>query len=283
MGLVTGLHAYIPGNHSQWLAGPGHTPQGRAVGRGRAPNSGRPTASQEALPPWGAPVPPPKRAEPARKSTGSGLGDKTPRPQPPHQQPVGSGPLAARPKDGRSGLGERPTPDAPHRGKRPPPPRVPSFRPHSAQNQLARAGAVGLVTGHHTHTPRTHSQWVAGPGRTAKGRAVERGKAPSPGRPTPRQKAPQPGTLVPPRQHAKPACKSARCAVGEGSPRRYCPHPRPAGSGPRPNAPRGGSRAWESAQPREPRAQASTPPPGRACATRKARKASLQERAQWVR
>ena len=73
------------------------------------------------------------------------------------------------------------------------PPRAPSCRPHSAQSELARACAVGLVTGFHAHTPRTHSQWVAGPGRTPEGRAVGRGRAPNPGRPTPRQEASPPG------------------------------------------------------------------------------------------
>ena len=32
--------------------------------------------------------------------------------------------------------------------------------------QHAKARAVGLVTGPHARTPRTHSQWVVGPGRT---------------------------------------------------------------------------------------------------------------------
>ena len=34
------------------------------------------------------------------------------------------------------------------------------------QSQLARARAVGLVTGPHARTPITNSQWVVGPGRT---------------------------------------------------------------------------------------------------------------------
>ena len=41
-----------------------------------------------------------------------------------------------------------------------------SYRPYSAQSQLARARAVGLVTGPHARILRTHSQWVVGPGRT---------------------------------------------------------------------------------------------------------------------
>ena len=81
----------------------------------------------------------------------------------------------------------------------PPPPRAPLCRSHYAQSQLARARAVRFLTGPHAHTPRTHSQWVPGPGRTPQGRAVGRGKAPNPGRPRPRQEAPPtPGALVPP-------------------------------------------------------------------------------------
>ena len=57
---------------------------------------------------------------------------------------------------------ERATPDAPDPGKRRPH-RAPLCRLHSTQSHLARAGAVGLVTGLHARTPRTHSQWVAGP------------------------------------------------------------------------------------------------------------------------
>ena len=49
------------------------------------------------------------------------------------------------------------------------------------------------------------------------------GKAPEPGRPTPRQEAPPTGTLVPPPQHAKPAGKSARGGVGDGSSRPHAP------------------------------------------------------------
>ena len=62
-------------------------------------------------------------------------------------------------------MGERPTPDAPHPGRRRPP-RAPSCRPHSAQSQLAGARALGLLTGPRARTPRTRSQWVVGPGRT---------------------------------------------------------------------------------------------------------------------
>ena len=62
-------------------------------------------------------------------------------------------------------MGERPSPDAPHPGKRRPH-RAPSCHPDSAQSKLARARAVGLVTGPRARTRRTHSQWVVGPACT---------------------------------------------------------------------------------------------------------------------
>ena len=69
----------------------------------------------------------------------------------------------------------------------PPPPQVPSCRPRNGQSKLARACALGLVTGPHAHTPRTHGQWLTGPGSTPQGRAVGRGGAPNPGHRTLRQ------------------------------------------------------------------------------------------------
>ena len=94
VGLMTGPHARTPRTHSQWVVGPGRTPERT-----------------------------------------SGRGSESARPRAPHTQAGG------------------------------PPPRAPSCRPKSAQSQLARARAVGLVTGTHARTPRTHSQWVVGPGR----------------------------------------------------------------------------------------------------------------------
>ena len=136
----------------------------RELGPGTVRVFGRPTPRQEG-PPADALAPPPRRAKPARKSARCGVGDGSPRPQPPHPQPVGSGPLPHAQMDERSGVGERPTPDAPHPSKRHPP-GAPSCCPHSAQSQLVRACAVVLVTGPHARTPRTHIQWVVGPGRT---------------------------------------------------------------------------------------------------------------------
>ena len=93
------------------------------------------------------------------------------------------------------------------------------------------------------------------------------GEGPTPDDPHAGKRRPSPGALVPPPQRAKPACKSTRCGVGDGSPRPQPPQPPPVGSGPRPHAPRTGGRAGESAQPRTPHTQArDAPPPEHACA-----------------
>ena len=157
-------NARTPRTPSQWVVGPGRTPK---WARGRGWESARPRTphTQARGPPPGTHMPPPQRAKPARKSARCGVGDGSPRPHPQHPQPLGSGPRPHARTDERSGLGERLSPDAPHPGKRRPP-RAPSCRPHSAQTHLARARAVGWVTGPHARTPCTHSQWVVGIGRT---------------------------------------------------------------------------------------------------------------------
>ena len=299
VGLVTGPHARIPRNHRQWVVGPGCTPE-RTSGRGWESARPRTPHTQARGPPPGTLMRPPQRAKPARKSARCGVGDGSPGPHPPHLQPVGTGPRPHARTDERSGLGERPSPDAPHPGKRPspgslmPPPQrakpgrsggrcgvgdgspgphpphpqpvssgprphartdkrsgvgerpsleaahpgkrrppgAPSCRTHSAQSQLARARAVGLVTGPHARTPRTHRQWVVGPGRTPE-KMSGRGRE-SAGPRTPHSQA----RGAPPRHsHAAPtARKSARCGVGDGPPRPHPPHPKQVGNVPRPHA-----------------------------------------------
>ena len=187
---------------------------------GGAPDPGRPTRRQEAPPP-GTLMPPPQRAKPPRKSARCGVGDGSPSPHPPHPQQVGSGPRPHARKDEWSGW-ESARPRTPR--QKAPSPRAPSCRPHSAQSQHARARAVGLVTG---FTPASHAPTASGwwaPAARRKGRVVGGGRASDPGRPTPRQEAPPPGTVMPPPKRAKPAHKSARCGVGDGSPRPHPPH-----------------------------------------------------------
>ena len=138
---------------------PAARPKGRVVGVGERPTLDAPHPGRRRPPP-GALVPPPQCAKPSRKSARCGVGDGSPCPQPPHPQPVGSAPRPHARKDKWSGVGKRPTPDAPHPGKRRPP-RGTLMQPP----QHARGRAVGLVTGPHARTPRTHSQWVVRPGR----------------------------------------------------------------------------------------------------------------------
>ena len=161
---------------------PAARPKRREVGGRRAPVPGQPTPRQK-VPPPGALVPPSQRAKPACRSARCGVGDGSPRPHLPHPQPVGSGPQPHARKDELSAMGERLTPDAPHQGKRRPL-RAPSCRPDSAQSQLARPRAVGLVAGPQPRTPPTHSQWVVGPSRRpepTRGRGWESARARTPG------------------------------------------------------------------------------------------------------
>ena len=209
MGLVTGLQALTPGTHSQWVVGPGRTPKPT---RGRGLESARPPTphTQARGAPPGTLMPPPQCARPARKSARWGVGDGSPRPHPPHPQPVGSGPRPHARTDERSGVGEHPTPEAPHLGKRRPP-QAPSCRPHSAQSRHARMRAVGLVTCPHARTPRTHSQWVVGPGCTPKrtsGRGWESAQ--------PRTPHTQTGGACPGHPHPAPTARKAstqRCVL----------------------------------------------------------------------
>ena len=194
----------------------------------------------------------------------------------PHPQPVGSGPRLHAQKDGWSGVGERPSPDAPQPGKRRPP-RAPSCRPHSAQSQLPRARAVGLVTGPHVRTPRTHSQWVVGHGRTPERTSGRGWESARPRTPHTLAKGAFPG-----HPHAAPTeGKSPRCGVGDGSLCAHPPHPQPVGSGPRPHA-RTDERSGVGERP-SPDAPhpGKRPPPGNPHAAPTARKASSQERALW--
>ena len=166
-------------------------------------------------------------------------------------------------------MGERRTPDAPHPGKRRPP-RAPSCRPHSAQSQLARARALGLVTGPHARTP-PHPQPVGSGPRQPAQRAGSRGwESAQPRTPHSQARGAPPGTLMPPPQHARVR------AVGlvTGPHARDPLNPQPVGSGPRQPTQRVGCRGWESARPRTPHTQARGAPPRHAHAAPTARKSA---------
>ena len=89
MGLVTGPHTRTPPHPQPVGSGP-RQPAQRAGTRGWERAGPRtPHTQAEGAPPPGALVPPPQRAKPARKSALCGVGDGSPRPQPP--APTASG------------------------------------------------------------------------------------------------------------------------------------------------------------------------------------------------
>ena len=201
-----------PGPHaahrtqSQWVAGPGGRPE-RTSGRGSESARPRTPNTQAIAAPPGRPCAAPGACKPSAVGLVTGPHAHSPRTH--SQWVVGSGRTPQR--TGGSGW-ESAQSRMPHTQARGPPSRAPSCRPRSAQSQLAKARAVGLVTGPHARAPRTRSQWVAGPGRTPE---------------------------------------------------------------------RTGGRGWKSAQPRTPHTQARGAPPGCPGAASTARKASSQERALW--
>ena len=177
---------------------------------------------------------------------------------PPHPQPVGSGPWWPAQRAG-SRRWDSARPRTPHTQAGGAPPRAPSCRPHSAQSQHASARAVGLVMGPHARTP-PHPQPVGSGPRQLAQKAGSRGWESAPARtPHTRARGAPPG-----HPHAAPAArKSARYGVGDGSPGLHPPAPTAKSSGPRQPAQRAGSRGWESAPPRTPHTQAGgAPPPG---------------------
>ena len=157
-------------------------------------------------------------------------------------------PRLPAPEDGRSGKGQRLTPDAPHNGGRPPPPPGDGTPPpprHAAPT--GHAGQGDSVGPPHPHT-RAHSTWVADPNSPPRGRAVRGGGAPDLRRPSQRWKAPPPGTPFghPHSEQRRPARAHAVGPV-------LGPHARTDRirntrvAGPRPPAPEAGGRGRDSA------------------------------------
>ena len=198
VGLVTGLHARAP-PHPQPVGSQLRQPTQRAGSRGwESARPRTPHTQAGGPPPPGTLMPPPQRAKPARKSGRCGFGDGPPARTPPHPQPVGSGPWQPAQRAG-SRCWESARPRTPHTQAGGAPPRAPSCRPHSAQSQLERTPAVGLVTGPHARTP-PHPQPVGSGPRQPAQRAGSRGWESARPR-TPHTQAggpPPPGTLVPP-------------------------------------------------------------------------------------
>ena len=218
-------------------------------------------------------MPSPQYAKPARKSARCGVGDGSQRGLPPHIQPVGSGPRPHASGTGRLAWGSA-QPQMPHTQARGAPPRAPSWGPHSAQSQLARARAVRMVTGPHAHTPAPASIGERAPAARPKDGRSGVGERPTPD-------APHPGKRRPPQAPSCSPHSAQSYGIGDRSPLPHPSHPQPVGSGPRPHALRTGGRAKGSTQPRTSDTQASGSLPRAPSCRPTARKASLQERALW--
>ena len=232
----------------------------------------RPHTQAGDAPPRAPSCRPPKRAKPAREIARSGVGDRSPHPHPSHPQPVGSGPRPHAPRMG-GGATASTQPRTPRIQARGAPPWAPSCHPHSAQSQLARARAVGLVADPHAQPPRSHSQWVAGPGRTIQGHAVGRPRAPNPGRPTPRQETPWAPSCRP--NSAQSQLARTRAVRMVTAPQNHPPRTHSQWVAESGRTPQG--RVVGRAQvpnPGRPLSRQEAPPPGRPRAAPKVRKAS---------
>ena len=170
--------------------------------------------------------------EPARKSARCGVGRT-------HSQWVAGPSHTAQRTGGRrweSAHPGRPTP------RQAPPPPAGALMPPPQRAKPARMSArCGVGDGSLRPQP-PHPQPPGGeprPHPPKDGRSGG-GERPTPDAPHPGKKFTPPGALVPPPQCAKPALKSARCGVGDGSPRPQPPQPQPVGSRPRPHAPKDG-------------------------------------------
>ena len=250
--------------HSTWVADPNSPPSGRAVGGGGAPDLRRPSQRWKAPPP-GTPFrhPHSEQRRPARAHAAEPVMGPHARTDRTRDTRVAVPRLPA-PEDGRSGEGQRLTPDAPHNGGRPTsagdgPPPAPR---HAAPT--GRAGQGDSVGPPHPHT-RAHSTWVADPNSPPSRRAVGGGGAPDLRRPSQRWKAPPPGT--PFRQPHSEQRRPARAhAVGPV----LHPHARTDRTrdtrvaGPRPPAPEDGRQGeGQRLTPDAPRNGGRPPPRGR--------------------
>ena len=168
--------------HNTWVADPNGPPSGRAVGGGGAPDLRRPSQQWKAFPP-GTPFrhPHSEQSRPARAHAVEPVLGPHARTDRTQNTRVAVPRLPAS-EDGRSGEGQRLTPDAPHNSGRTPPP---GTAPHHT-TPAGHAGQGDSVGPPHPHT-RAHSTWVADPNSPPSGRAVGGGGAPDLRRPPQQQ------------------------------------------------------------------------------------------------
>ena len=157
-----------------WVADPDSPPSGRAVGEGTAPDLRRPSQWWKEPPP-GTPFrhPHSEQRRPARAhAVGLVLGPHA-RTNRTRNTRVAEPWLPAS-EDGRPGEGQRLTPDAPHNGGRPPPPRgrppnTPAARsPHRAWKPRGQCCAPTSTHSRPQHVgggPQQPAQWAGSSGR----------------------------------------------------------------------------------------------------------------------
>ena len=179
--------------HSTWDADPNSPPSGRAVRGGGAPDLRRPSQWWKAPPP-GTPFchPHSEQRRPARAHAVEPVLGHHARTDRTRDTRVAVPRLPA-PEDGRSGEGQRLTPDAPRNGGRPSPPGDSPSPPPRHAAPTGRAGQGDSVGPPHPHA-RAHSTWVADCNSPLRREAVRVGGAPDLRRPSQRWKAPPPGT-----------------------------------------------------------------------------------------
>ena len=285
VGPVLGPHAHTTRAWETRATGPGCPPQGRAAGRGRAPETRRPSQRWEVLPP-----PPGRRPAPsASRDPPQGTHAKGAVPGPHARTPAptvrGQRTPTARPKDGQPGEDERLTSDTPHNGARHPPPQG---RPPTTPTARNAGSQERTLWGR---------CWVPTPTPPAPGKHGQRGLAARPrdGRPgegeplTP--DSPHNGERSPPPPGRPPATPAARDPPQGGHAKGAVPGPHARTAAPTarwhrtPTARPGGGQPGEDERLTSdaPHNGARHPPRGRPPATPTARNAGSQERTLWGR
>ena len=192
----------------------------------------------EGTPPGDALPPPPQRALPARKGARCGAGARSHARTDRTRDTRVAEPRPPAPEGGRSGEGQRLTPDAPHNGGRPPPRRTAPHHPHGKQPPLGMQ-AKGTVLGPHTQTPAPTARGWRTPTARPVGGQLGEGERLTSDAPHNGGRRPPGDALPPTPQRAKPARKGARCGAGAGIPRPHRPHPGHTGRGSPAALPRG--------------------------------------------
>ena len=167
-------------------------------------------------------------------------------------------------EDGRSGEGQRLTPDPPQNSGRPPPPGTAPHHPRGTQPPQ-RMQVKGTVLGPHTHTPaRTACGWRTPTARPVGGQFGV-GERLISDAPRNYGRHPPGNALSPPPQRATPARKGACCGAGAGSHTRTDRTRDTRVAEPRPPAPEDGQeREGQRLTPDTPHNGGGRPPPGTA-------------------